>query len=111
MIVSSRLSAKKLRRNMDRLIQQLPVQQQGIAWQNLDNAIFSQFLDGIAVIKGGASLALRYPLEQGRTSRDLDATVTDSMNMFIAILKTGFVKESTASPAASNPSTEQTAAA
>lgn len=87
MIVSSRLSAKKLRRNMDRLIQQLPVQQQGIAWQNLDNAIFSQFLDGIAVIKGGASLALRYPLEQGRTSRDLDATVTDGMNMFIAILK------------------------
>ncbi|RSX56372.1 nucleotidyl transferase AbiEii/AbiGii toxin family protein [Bifidobacterium samirii] len=81
-----RLSAIKLRRLIQREVNRLPLEQRATALQNVDNAILAQFIHGIGVLKGGGSLSLRYPLSKGRTSRDLDATVRDSIQEFRDIL-------------------------
>ena len=76
------LSAIKLRRLIQREVNRLPLEQRATALQNVDNAVLAQFIHGIGVLKGGGSLSLRYPLSEGRTSRDLDATVRDSIQRF-----------------------------
>lgn len=78
----SRLSAMKLRRRITNRITGLPSRERPIAMQNVDNAICAMFLDGIGVLKGGGSLSLRFPLSQGRTSRDLDAVIDQSIERF-----------------------------
>lgn len=77
-----RLSSIKLRRLIQREVNRLPLEQRATALQNVDNAVLAQFINGIGVLKGGGSLSLRYPLSKGRTSRDLDATVRDSVQTF-----------------------------
>ena len=78
----SRISAGKLRQLIQRRVDRLPQGDQKKVIRNIHNAIFAQFLDGIAVLKGGGALCLRYPVEQGRSSRDLDATIKSDIETF-----------------------------
>lgn len=45
--------------------------------------IVAQMLPEGAFLKGGSALALRYPLTEARSSRDVDSTFTTSMEEFL----------------------------
>lgn len=79
-------SAKQLYKAMQRQSAGLSARERRVYMQSVHNAILSQFLDGIAYVKGGAAIQLRYPLRDGRMSEDLDAAYSGSLREFETML-------------------------
>ena len=75
-------SATRLKREIQRRLNALPPDRQSVAYQNIQNAILAQFLGENVMIKGGSAISLRYPLAEGRKSRDFDLSINISQDLF-----------------------------
>ena len=80
-------SAKNLQKIIDRQAARLPAEQRLLYSRAIRNAVFMQFMSGDDYIKGGTSLQVRYPFEEGRLSRDIDAAFTDGIDDFVKRLQ------------------------
>lgn len=55
--------------------------------KNFITAVLGQMMPNGAYLKGGASIGLRYPLQEARSSRDVDTAFTGSKESFEQALK------------------------
>lgn len=75
-------SMKRLYKSMQRQSVGLDGRAAGVYMDAMHHAVLMQFLSGGDYLKGGAALQLSYPLNEGRSTRDVDTVFADSKERF-----------------------------